>query len=711
MEATTRPSLRAAEGGNMTRAIYVAATTEEPGKSLVVLGLADLLHRRTDSVGYFRSITEAAPGRTDPMAAFLSSHFDLPPERIGAGPSRERARELIVAGRTDDLYAEVLDAYAAVAAHADVVLVDGTDLEGRDFATEFELNARLANHLGAQVVGVVNGAGKSAHDAADDVDLARDSFRDERVALLAMIVNRADPEELEAVRSAVRPGQRHEKVYVIPDLPEVINPTVGEVAAALEARLIAGAPARDRDIAHVIVAAMNVGYLLERYEVDDTFLVTPADRTDVLVAALAASRTPDFPSTAGVLVTGRRGVEDSVLPLLAQAPFPVYLTRTGTFESTTAMAGVHGRLTADIPRKTAAALGGFAQAVDGEELLSRLDVPAPETMTPVRFLHQLVERARADRRTVVLPEGEDVRIQRAAEIISRRDICDLVLLGGPGVAEQAKEAGIDLGRVSLIDPATDPRTEDFAREYARLREHKGVTLEQARERMTSRSAWGTMLVHLGMADGMVSGAAHTTADTIRPSLEFVKTRPGVKIVSSVFLMCLPDRVLVYGDCAVNPNPDAEQLADIALASAQTARQFGVQPRVAMLSYSTGTSGSGADVDSVRRATELVRASRPDFPVEGPIQYDAAVDASIGASKLPGSDVAGRATVFVFPDLNTGNNTYKAVQQSAGAVAVGPVLQGLNRAVNDLSRGCTVQDIVNTVAITAVQAQTLSPRKA
>ena len=692
----------------MTRGLYVSATSAGAGKSLIVLGLGDLLHRRADTVGFFRPITESADPAADPTVRLMTSVFDIPAQRVGVGLTRAEARELIVAGNTEELYSRAVDAYSRVAAQCDVVIVEGTDLSGHDFTSEFELNARLANHLGCHVIGVVNGADKTAAEAADDVDVARDGFYDEHVSLLSMIVNRAAPEVAEELRAVVRPGLQERKVYVLPELPDVVAPTVGEVASALGARLIAGSPADDRDIRHIIVAAMNVGYLLERYEVDDTFLVTPSDRTDVLTAAIAASRTPGFPSTAGVLLTGRRPVEVSVLPLLAEAPFPVYVTGQGTFEATTAVAAVRGELTANIPRKTAAALGAWYQAVDEDELITRLELPSPALMTPVRFLHQLVETARSDRRTVVLPEGEDLRVLRAAEIIARRDICDLVVLGGTEAADLAKEHGVDLSGVTLIDPARDPRTESYAVEYARLRAHKGVTLEQARERMTSRSYWGTMMVHLGQADGMVSGAAHTTADTIRPSLEFIKTRPGVKIVSSVFLMCLPERVLVYGDCAVNPNPNAEQLADIALASAATARQFGVDPKVAMLSYSTGTSGSGADVDKVREATELVDATHPDFPVEGPIQYDAAVDASIAASKLPGSDVAGQATVFIFPDLNTGNNTYKAVQQSAGATAVGPVLQGLNRAVNDLSRGCTVQDIVNTVAITAIQAQTLTP---
>ncbi|MDN5756885.1 MAG: phosphate acetyltransferase, partial [Micrococcaceae bacterium] len=518
---------------------------------------------------------------------------------------------------------------------------------------EFGLNAQLANHLGCHVVGVINAAEHTVTEAVDAVDLARKGFYEENVSLLSMIVNRADPELADQIRESVRPGLRHRKVYVLPEIAEIIRPTVGEVSSALGARLVAGAPELDRDIDHVLVAAMNVGYLLDRYR-DDSLVIAPADRSDVMATAVATSRTPGFPTTAGLLLTGPRPIEDSVLPLLAAAPFPVFTVEEDTYSTAHRVWEVSGALTAGQPRKTAAALGAWYRDVDEDELLARLSLPAPETMTPLRFLHQLVERARSERQRIVLPEGEDLRILRAAEIISRRGICDLVILGDTHeVRELAAAHGIDLDGIPITDPARSDLLEGFAAEYARLRAHRGVTVESARERLLDRSYFATMMVHLGQVDGMVSGAAHTTANTIRPSLEFIKTRPGVDIVSSVFLMLMEDRVLVYGDCAVNPDPDANQLADIAVASARTARQFGVDPRVAMLSYSTGASGTGGSVDEVRAATDLVRQRDPGLAVDGPIQYDAAVDASIGASKLPGSSVAGQATVFIFPNLNTG----------------------------------------------------------
>jgi phosphate acetyltransferase len=379
--------------------------------------------------------------------------------------------------------------------------------------------------------------------------------------------------------------------------------------------------------------------------------------------------------------------------------------RSDTFDTAVTVAGVPAVLRADNERKIASALGLFESHVDLAELESRLASVRSDRVTPLMFEYELIRRAKEDRRHIVLPEGAEPRILRAADILLRRGVVTFTLLGDEErVRQAAATLGIDLTGVAIVNPVESPHFDDFVRTYHALRKHKGMTEDVARDRMSDVSYFGTMMVYKGLADGMVSGSVHTTQHTIRPAFEFIKTKPGVSVVSSVFFMCLPDRVLVYGDCAVNPNPTAEQLAEIALSSAATAAAFGIDPRIAMLSYSTGESGQGREVDKVREATQIARRLRPDLKIEGPIQYDAAVDASVAATKLPGSEVAGRATVFIFPDLNTGNNTYKAVQRSSGAVAIGPILQGLRKPVNDLSRGCTVPDIVNTVAITAIQAQ-------
>jgi phosphate acetyltransferase len=439
---------------------------------------------------------------------------------------------------------------------------------------------------------------------------------------------------------------------------------------------------------------------------DGSVLITPGDRADVLLAAMFAHASTQLPSPAGVVLTG--GLRPPEVMLKALGSFggivPVILTEHDTYETVSLASAREGAITRDAPRKITKALALFETHVDGDDLLDRIDVARSDAVTPLMFEYTLLDRARAARRHIVLPEGTDERVLRAADILLRRRVVELTLLGPEAeVRGAASRLGLDLYGAHIVDPSDPELVERFAAEYATRRAHKGVTVDQARDVVGDGSYFGTMMVALGMVDGMVSGATHTTAETIRPSFELVKTRPGVSIVSSVFLMCLADRVLVYGDCAVNPNPDAAQLADIAISSAATAARFGIEPRIAMLSYSTGTSGSGAEVERVREATELVREREPELSVEGPIQYDAAVDAGVARTKLPESEVAGRATVFIFPDLNTGNNTYKAVQRSAGAIAIGPVLQGLNKPVNDLSRGATVHDIVNTVAITAIQA--------
>lgn len=689
----------------MTRGVYVSAMTAGSGKSLISLGLADALYRHADRIGFFKPIVAGDDAEADPMVALMRRNFNLDETRARGGLTEHEARAMMSSGQRAEIDARCVAIYSEMARQCDVIIVEGTDLAGHDSAVEFDMNVRLANNMGCLVLAVVSAREMTAGEAVEAVDIARRELLEAHCTLLAIMVNRAQPEAVETISGNVRRGASGRPVYVLPELAAISQPTVAEVASTLDAQLIAGSSRLDRDVTGIKVAAMSVGNFLSLLQ-DGHLVIVPGDRADVMVATLASSLSADFPVPSGLILTGGLNPDPHIYPLLAHAPFPVFSVQEDTYSTARKVSEVRSEIASGQRRKVAAALGLWSTRVDEKELLERLTLPRPATMTPLRFLHELIERARSRRRRIVLPEGSDIRILRAAEILRRRDVCDLTILGSEQkIRDLASTEGIDLSGIELVDPVLSPWREEFAIEYARLRAHKGVDLERAREVMTEGAYFGTMMVQLGKVDGMVSGAAHTTANTIRPALEFVKTRDGVKIVSSVFIMLLADRALVYGDCAVNPEPDDEQLADIAVASAETAGQFGIEPRIAMLSYSTGVSGAGAAVDKVRRATELVRSLRPDLPVEGPIQYDAAVDASIAASKLPGSSVAGQATVFIFPDLNTGNNTYKAVQQSSGAVAVGPVLQGLRKPVNDLSRGCTVEDIVNTVAITAIQAQT------
>jgi phosphate acetyltransferase len=442
-------------------------------------------------------------------------------------------------------------------------------------------------------------------------------------------------------------------------------------------------------------------------------VIVPADRSDVLLALVTAQRAQGFPTLAGIILNGGLLPHPAIDKLVKgiRPTLPLIATRHGTYKTAELVSHTRGRVGAGALRKVDTALEIVERYIHGPALVEQMRARVPAAVTPQMFEYRLLDRARADRRHIVLPEGDDDRILLAAGRLLARGIVDLTVLGaGAAVRRRGAELGVDLSDAQVFDADTSGLLDKFAAEYARLRAHKGMTEDRAREVMRDISYFGTMMVHLGVADGMVSGAAHTTAHTIRPSFEIIKTAPGVSTVSSVFLMCLSDRVLAFGDCAVLPNPTTEQLADVAISSAATAAQFGINPKIALLSYSTGSSGAGADVDKVRAATQLVRERRPDLLVEGPIQYDAAVEPSVAASKMPGSPVAGQATVLVFPDLNTGNNTYKAVQRTAGAVAIGPVLQGLAKPVNDLSRGALVDDIVNTVAITAIQAQGHSPQQ-
>ncbi|MGF0115866.1 phosphate acetyltransferase [Promicromonospora sp. Marseille-Q5078] len=698
-----------------SRSIYIASPEGETGKSTVALGVLDLLVRQVSRVGVFRAVSRVpSPPASDAGGDAPRDHVL---EMLLQHDGVDLAYEDAVGVTYDDVHADpeaalssILDRYHAVAERCDAVVVVGTDYTDVTGATELAFNARVAANLGAPVLLVTSGRERSTEEVRALTRLSVSELRANHAQPVGVVVNRCGPSVLAAGATALL-GDLDLPVWTVPEEPFLHAPTVGRLAEAVEGTLMLGDPdLLGREALDVIVGAMSFEHVLDHLS-DGAVVILPGDRSDVLLGLLSAHAAVTFPSLAGIVLTGGYVPRGTIAQLLsALGPrVPVVATALGTYQAARRAAETHGYVTVTSTRKIDVARALFEQHVDGAALLARLDLPRTPVVTPLMFEYELIERARADRRRVVLPEGEDDRILRAASTVLARGIADLVILGDETtIRARAAELGLDIAAATVLSPTDPEHVELFATEYARLRAHKGMTVERGREIVTDVSYFGTMMVHLGLADGMVSGAAHTTAHTIRPSFEIVKTQPGVSVVSSVFLMCLQDRVLVYGDCAVIPDPTAEELADIAVSSSATAAQFGVDPRVAMLSYSTGTSGSGADVDKVRTATQLVHERRPDLSVEGPIQYDAAVDASVAASKLPESSVAGRATVFVFPDLNTGNNTYKAVQRSAGAVAVGPVLQGLNKPVNDLSRGALVADIVNTVAITAIQAQALAP---
>jgi phosphate acetyltransferase len=690
----------------VARTLYVTAAGPDSGKSVVALGLFEAMSRRVGRVAAFRPVvrTPSAGPPTDPLLSLLGRRYGIDPQ-LSWGVTYA------------DLYADpaaamgtIVERFHAVERDADAVLVVGSDFQDTSASGEPSFNARIAANLGAPVLLVVDGrVGSDAADVATSARLARSGLVEHGCTVLGVIANRVPAGRADGVRAALGEG-----AGVLPEAPVLSAPTVAQVLAATSGRpLIGGRERLEEEVLGYVVAAMTLPHVLEHLT-QSALVLVPGDRGEVLVGVITAHRSRTFPRLAGVLLTGGLEPEPVVRRLVdgLGTQLPVAVTDHPTFDAATLASRTHGDLTDGSAHKVSTALALVQDHVDTGALLDRLDLTRSETVTPLMFEHDLAEKARADRRRIVLPEGTEPRVLKAAGAVLARGVADVVLLGDPvTVAAAAEQAGADISDATVLDPAEETLRHRLATEYAARRAHKGVTYDTALDVVVDVSYAGTLLVELGEADGMVSGAAHTTAHTIRPAFEIIRTVPGTSIVSSVFFMCLADRVLVFGDCAVNPDPTAEQLADIAISSATTAAAFGVEPRVAMLSYSTGDSGRGADVDKVRRATDLVRQLAPQLQVEGPIQYDAATDAGVAATKLPGSAVAGRATVLIFPDLNTGNNTYKAVQRAAGALAVGPVLQGLRKPVNDLSRGATVDDIVTTIAITAVQAQQLAARQA
>ncbi|AWL40651.1 MULTISPECIES: phosphate acetyltransferase [Streptomyces] len=687
----------------MARSVYVTGIDRGDGRQVVDLGVMELLTRQVDRVGVFRPLVHDGPDR---LFELLRARYRLSQSAETVyGLDYHEASAIQAEEGTDELVSRLVTRFHRVAREYEVVLVLGTDFAATQLPDELALNARLANEFGASVITVVGGQGQDAGSVRSEARNAYRAYASLGCDVLTVIVNRVAAEDRAEIADGLS-AQLPVDCSVLPDEPALSAPTVSQITTALGGTVLLGDDSGlARDALNFVFGGAMLPNLLKALT-PGCMVVTPGDRADLVIGSLAA-HSAGTPPIAGVLLTLDERPGEEILRLASRlAPgTPVIAVAGGSFPTAGELFALEGKLNAATPRKAETALGLFERHVDTTALLERISVARSGRVTPMMFEHELLERARADRRRVVLPEGTEERVLRAADVLLRRDVCELTLLGDTDVIrKKAADLGIDLAGTQLIDPQTSELRQGFAERYAVLRAHRGVTVELAYDVVSDVNYFGTLMVQEGLADGMVSGTVHSTAATIRPAFEIIKTKPDASIVSSVFFMCLADKVLVYGDCAVNPDPDAEQLADIAVQSAVTARRFGVDPRIAMLSYSTGTSGSGADVDKVREATERVRASRPDLRIEGPIQYDAAVEPSVAAMKLPDSPVAGRATVLVFPDLNTGNNTYKAVQRSAGAVAVGPVLQGLRKPVNDLSRGALVQDIVTTVAITAIQAQ-------
>ena len=693
----------------MSQGIYITSAEPRSGKSVIVLGVMEMLSGRMGKVGLFRPIVQDAR-KPDAIVNLIIKRYglDMPYENI-YGCSYDVARDMLVRDRDEDLLKMIMEKYKALEKEYDLIVCAGSDFTGPTATLEFDINARIANNLGCAVLPVIKGYGRDAMQVVNAAQGLLESLEERKCDLLALIANRVESSLVDAVTEELRRVTPPEiPAYVLPEIPVLEKPTVGEIASVLGAERLSGQDESfNREVRNFKVAAMELPHYLEHLE-EGSLIIAPGDRSDIILGSLMADASSTYPHISGIILTGGLKPASQVKRLLeglGDSPVPVIAVPTDTYTTALNVSSLEGVLSPDNARKISAALGIVEAKVNSGELIGRLSTARSTRVTPLMFEYEIIQRAKSQRRHIVLPEGTEERILRAAEILGMRKVVDITLLGNEEeIRQKAAALGISLSDMNVIDPMTSVRRTTYADAYYELRKHKGISQQMAYDTIADVSYFGTMMVHFNEADGMVSGSVHTTQHTIRPAFEIIKTRPGCSIVSSVFLMCLSDRVLVFGDCAVNPDPNAEQLADIAISSAETARMFGIDPFIAMLSYSTGESGKGAEVDKVREAAKIAKGRRSDLKIEGPIQYDAAVDAGVAKTKLPGSEVAGHATVFIFPDLNTGNNTYKAVQRSANAVAVGPVLQGLNKPVNDLSRGCTVPDIVNTVAITAIQAQ-------
>jgi len=697
----------------MNKAIYIATSEENSGKSVITLGLMSMLMGKTAKVGYFRPIVEDfEEGKLDSHIETVINHFGLDIKFQDAyAITKSKLIKKKNKGKIGEVIDLIIEKYKRLEERFDFVLVEGTSFTGEGTVIELDINVLIAKNLGIPAIIVGTGVGKTLEELVDSLYLAYDSFKVKDVEVLAVIANKVQPENLELVTERLKKSLPEEvMVNSIPMISSLNNPTIQEIVKELNAKVLFGAAFLNNQIGSFSVGAMQLrNYLLNLKE--NGLVITPGDRADIILGALQANESINYPTISGIVLTGNIIPEDSILKLIEglSTVVPIISVEEGTYIITNKIGAIKPKIYADNKEKILTSINTFENYVDLDRLTEKFIKFEVEGMTPKMFQYNLVKRAKKHRKHIVLPEGNDDRIIIAAARLQAMDVVDISIIGDKKQIENKVATlglTLDFSKVNIINPIKSKQYEDYVNTYYELRKEKKMTLEIAKDLMEDGSYFGTMMVYKGDADGMVSGAAHTTQHTILPALQFIKTNPNSSVVSSIFFMCLEDRVSIFGDCAINPNPTAEQLAEIAISSADSSLAFGIEPKIAMLSYSSGSSGKGDEVDKVRKATEIVKAKRPDLKIEGPIQYDAAVDPEVGQSKMPNSEVAGHASVLIFPDLNTGNNTYKAVQRETGALAIGPMLQGLNKPVNDLSRGCTVDDIINTVVITAIQAQGL-----
>ena len=694
----------------MSKAIYVATVESDSGKSLISLGLLRMMLTKSTKVGYFRPIiNEFDNNGYDEHTNTAINFFNLDTNYKDCFAYKQsEVVALLSEGKEDEVIQKVIEKYKKLEANYDYVLVEGTDFSGEGGIIELDINLMIAKNLNIPALIVGSGNGKKKKDFINTMQLSYNSFLSKEVDVIGIVANKIEEDEVDYIRKElIKSFPEQLQIDIIPKIDFLAFPTVKEVVQALKGRVLFGAQFLDNAIGSYSTGAMQLRNYLTRIK-ENALVITPGDRADIILGALQANASKNYPKIAGIILTGTIIPEESILKLIegVQSTVPIVSVDGGTFGISNKIGAVKSKIYATHNKKILLSLDTFDTYVNAEGLTNILTSYQSNKLTPSMFQYNLLQKARIIKKHIVLPEGEDERILRAAARLQMLNIVDLTLLGDQNTIQlKCDQIGlqINLDALNILNPEDSIYNKDFATTLFEARKHKGMSEATANDLVHDVSYYGTLMILNGLADGMVSGAIHTTMHTIKPALQLIKTKPGVSVVSSVFFMCLSDRVSVMGDCAVNPNPNAEQLSEIAISSAASAEAFGIEAKVAMLSYSSGSSGKGEEVEKVRKATELAKAKKPNLQIEGPIQYDAAVDMSVAKTKMPNSEVAGQASVLIFPDLNTGNNTYKAIQRETGALAIGPMLQGLNKPVNDLSRGCTVDDIFNTVLLTAIQA--------
>ena len=687
------------------KSLFISAKEVNSGMLFVSMGMMEVLKRNLHRVAFFRPIIFKESIK-DGDIEFIRERYNLSIDYEDAyGFDVAYVENMIAKNKTKELINQLLYKFKKLENEYDFVLCEGIRASFLNANIDFDVNIKIAQNFGAPYINIINGKNASTKEIYESVLRENKTLEKSGCTHFATFINRVDTKTHKALSKKLKNYAK--TTYILEELEELSLLSIADIVESLKAKpVLLAQKDHTRTIRAVKVAALSLDNFLDHIEEDDLVIVPP-DRSEIILGLYGALFSNEYPNISCIVLPLGMKEHPNIRKLikgLARFHIPILSVKTDTYNTARMIDKIHSRIRVDSDRKIALSLGLFNASVDIEDIEKKIQTSQSSVMTPIMFEYKLFAMASSNKKTIVLPESSDERILRAAEIVLSRGVADIILLGNPvELTEVYLRLGLNLSAATIIDHNKSELMDMFIEKFYEMRKEKGLTHQAAKDAMQHGHYFATMMVELGYADGMVSGAIHSTGDTIRPALQIIKTVPEVSIVSSVIFMCLETKVLVYGDCAINQDPDAKMLAEIALASAKTAAAFNIEPKVAMLSYATGKSGFGEDVDKVREATELVKKINPELLIEGPIQYDAAVNIEVAKKKLHDSKVAGEASVFIFPDLNTGNNTYKAVQRSSGAVAIGPILQGLKKPVNDLSRGCLIEDIVNTIAITAIQA--------